>query len=121
MTLNLEFSKATWLQRAEGRGSPGQPWEAPQRAHEQMETGEGSRHCRVVRSTRDSGVRNRASRTHEEYMGGINTDAPISKPTPPVHFQSGCTTHMLHLAPPHLSPFLSYSFTWHSPHLFPLT
>lgn len=46
MTLNVEFSKATWSQKAEGPGSPGQPWGAPERAHERMETDEGSRHCR---------------------------------------------------------------------------
>lgn len=42
----------------------------------------------MVRSTRD---KKQGIKTHEEYMGGINTDAPTSKSTPPVHFQSCCT------------------------------
>lgn len=55
----------------------------------------------MVRSPGDTdGLETWASRTHEEYMGEVNTDAPTSKSTPPVHFQSCCTTHEFHLAPP---------------------
>lgn len=39
----------------------------------------------------EMGLETWATRTHEEQTGEVNTDAPTSKSTPPVHFQSCCS------------------------------